>query len=117
VLGAFAALASEAPAGLAATLALASLATGGLLAHRELRRPHLRLAWSPGRGLEVDGRRVEHPCLSWRGPLAFLDWHDHAGRRHRVSWWPDTLAAAGRRELRLAAMAASSPRGAPAMAP
>ena len=117
VLGAFATLASEAPAGLAATLALASLATGGSLSHRELQRPRLRLAWWPDRGLEVDGERVGHPRLSWRGPLAFLDWRDLAGRRRRLSWWPDTLAANGRRELRLAAMAASSPRGALAMAP
>ena len=116
-LGAFASLASEAPAGLAALLASASLATGAWLAHRELRRPCRSLVWSSGRGLEVDGERVEDPRLAWRGPLAFLDWRDADGRRCRVSWWPDTLDAAGRRELRLAAMDASPPPGAPSMAP
>lgn len=116
-LGAFSSLASEAPAGVAWPVALASAAVGALLANRHLQQPRLQLVWSPGRGLEVDGHRVGDARLAWRGPLAFLDWLDHDGRRRRVSWWPDTLDAAGRRELRLAAMAAMPSLDAPSMAP
>jgi len=117
VLGGLSAVASEAPGWLAVTLALASPAAGTALAGRELRRPNLQLVWAPDRGLAVDGRRVQDPVLLWRGPLAFLEWNDHTGRRRRVSWWPDTLDAAARRELRLAAIAASTSRHAPSMAP
>lgn len=117
LVGALAVAVCEAPAWMAATLALASPATGVALACRELRRPRLALVWAPGRGLAVDGQRVECHALAWRGPLAFLEWKDHDGRRRRVSWWPDTLGVAARRELRLAAIGAAPSRHAASMAP
>jgi toxin CptA len=50
--------------------------------------------------------------VQWRGPLAFLWWRDGKGRRQRLQGWPDNLAAAARRELRLA-MAARVPARSP----
>ena len=50
-----------------------------------------------------DGLAVERFRIDWRGPLAFVSWRDGHGRTFRRSLWPDTLSAAGRRELRLAA--------------
>jgi toxin CptA len=117
MLGALSVVASDAPAWLAWALAPASIVAGAWLAHRELRRPRLPCVWTPAGGLSIDGRRVQDASLAWRGRLAFLEWRDHAGRRRRVSWWPDTLGSAGRRELRLAAIAAPTSRGAPSMAP
>lgn len=116
-LGAVSAIASEAPVALVALLAPASLATGAWLAGRELARPPMQLVWTPGRGLAIDGVRVANPHVSWRGPLAFLAWSDHEGRRHRVSWWPDTLGSLERRELRLAAIASPTSLDALSMAP
>ena len=115
-LGAASSLMSEAPAMLGEAMALASLAVGTWQAHREASRPRLQLAWS-GRGLEVDGRAVVDPRLAWRGSLAFLHWRDSDGRQRRAAWWPDTLDAPDRRELRLAAGTASPVHPARSMAP
>ncbi len=52
--------------------------------------------------LWVDGDAAGDWRLRWRGPLAFLCWRNAQGRRHAVSFWPDTLPKAQRRELRLA---------------
>ena len=46
--------------------------------------------------------RLDGIVVRLRGPLATLTGTDARGRRHRLSWWPDTLAAADRRQLRLA---------------
>ena len=116
VLGAVSLLASEIPASAAWLFALGSLASGARFARKEAGRPLLQLAWS-ARGLEVEGRKVDDPCLDWRGPLVFLRWRDADGRPCRVSWWPDTLDGHARRELRLAASAASPVRATPSMAP
>ena len=40
--------------------------------------------------------------LGVRGPLAWLRVRDRAGRTIEWNWWPDTLAATARRQLRLA---------------
>lgn len=79
------------------------LAYGGLLVRRECRRPRRMFLFRADGSIEVDGRAVEKAHVAWRGVLAFVDWTDGAGRRQRLSWWPDTLPAACRRELRLAA--------------
>ena len=116
VLGAVSLFASEIPTSAAWLLALGSLAKGAWLAKKEVGRPPVQLAWTT-RGLEVEGRKVDDPCLDWRGPLVFLRWRDADGRPCRVSWWPDTLDGHARRELRLAASAASPVRATPSMAP
>ena len=48
---------------------------------------------------------MEDLDVEWRGALAFLRWRDAAGRTQRRGFWPDTLPAGKRRELRLAAPA------------
>ena len=105
LLGAMSVLASEMPRMFAWPLALAALAYGVWRARRESRSPRLAF-WFPGNGRmpTVDGVPLHQARLHWRGPLAFLRWHEGPGGRWRhVSWWPDTLPAASRRELRLAA--------------
>lgn len=116
VLGAVSLFASEIPTSAAWLLALGSLANGAWLAMKEAGRPSLQLAWT-ARGLEVEGRKVDDPCMDWRGPLVFLRWRDADGRPCRVSWWPDTLDGQARRELRLAVDAASPRHATPSMAP
>lgn len=98
----FAVLASEMPRAAAWPLACAAAIAGLQAARREARKPPLLLEVPAveGRAL-LDGTPLAAATLSWRGPLAFLRWRDDAGRRGRLSWWPDTLPAAQRRVLKL----------------
>jgi toxin CptA len=99
---------SNAPVLVAWPGALLALGHGLRLARREWRRPALTLAWDGGqaparivggqRPLRLTAVRVEQ-----RGSLAVLAGRDERGRLHRLVWWPDTLPAAARRQLRLAA--------------
>ena len=116
LLAAFSILASDLPRTYAWPAALIAPAWGSWLARRERIRPPIRLAWRADGALFVDGERVERPRLQWRGPLAFLDWREN-GKARRLVWWPDTLPAAARRELRLAAMAAEAAQQRARMAP
>ncbi|MBD9469221.1 hypothetical protein [Pseudoxanthomonas sp. PXM01] len=105
VLAATSVLTSEMPRLFAWPAAIAALAHGVWRARTEGRR-HPQAFWFPGNGRPptVDGRPMVDARLHWRGPLAFLRWRDQAGGRwRRAAWWPDTLPAAQRRELRLAA--------------
>src|SRR3546814_19709406 len=99
-------------------LALSALAHGGWLAWREARaaRGELVIAGEGGRA-SVDGRAVEDLSVRWRGPIAFVEWRDGDGRRRRHVFFPDTLPAARRRELRLAAPAPLPARRASSVAP
>ncbi len=65
----------------------------------------------------VDGRAIEDVQVQWRGPLAFLRWNDENARAGYLAWWPDTLPAARRRELKLAMQAREAARPAGSMAP
>ena len=96
--------------------AMAAVGWGAWLARRERRRAPIRLTWRADGLLFVDGERVQHPRLQWRGPLAFLDWRE-GGKARRLAWWPDILPAAQGRELRLAAMAADAAHSRSRMAP
>jgi toxin CptA len=118
LLSAFSVLASAMPRLAAWPLAVAAVAFGCRLAHREWRAPHLALFF-PGNELPVmlDGQPLDKAEVQWRGPLAFLVWWDRQGRPQRLSWWPDTLPAASRRELRLAAGSLEAARGHRQMAP
>jgi toxin CptA len=110
-------LASDLPRGFAWPVAFAAAGWGAWLARREWRRKPLAVRWRGDGVLFVEEERVEVAELHWRGPLAFLSWRDAAGRRHRLAWWPDTLPAPRRRELRLAAAAAEAARQRARMAP
>ncbi|MDR6840505.1 hypothetical protein [Pseudoxanthomonas sacheonensis] len=94
------------------------LAYGAWQARREWRLPGHELFF-PGNDLPVtlDGQPIDNVKLQWRGPMAFLLWRDRQGRPRRLSWWPDTLPAARRRELRLAAGSLDASRHRRAMAP
>nr|WP_028919059.1 hypothetical protein [Pseudoxanthomonas suwonensis] len=109
VLAPLAVLGSELPRPLAWPLALAAAARGLQLARREAGRAPRQLVLGPAPRQpgapcldSLDGQPLEDCQVRWRGPLAFLDALDREGRRVRLAWWPDTLPAARRRELRLA---------------
>ena len=118
LLAAFSVLASEMPHWLAGPLAFGAASYGFRQFMDYLRQPQLELVF-PGdeRPPTLQGRVLENVDLQWRGPLAFLRWRDGSGRVRRLSWWPDTLPPARRRELRLAAGSGGASRGRPAMAP
>ena len=110
-------LASDLPSAFAWPAALITTVWGVWLARCESRREPIRLCWRGDGVLLVEDERAERAELQWRGPLAFLAWRDAAGRCRRLAGWPDTLSAACRRELRLAAMAAEAARRQARVAP
>ena len=118
ILAAFSILASEMPRLAAWPLAVAALVYGLWRAWRESRSP-VREFFFPGNDLPVmlDGVPLDSAEVQWRGLLAFVCWNERNGRSRHLSWWPDTLPAAQRRELRLAAGSLEASRNRPAMAP
>lgn len=114
LLGGLAALSvmlSALPAGVRWPLAALAALEGWRLARREQRRPPRVLVGGP-RGLRImngseEGAPLLAPRLREQGPLTLLCAGLPGGRMLRLAWWPDTLDAAGRRQLRLAV---ASPR-------
>jgi toxin CptA len=103
ILAGIAVIESELPGGISMPLAIAAFAYGSWLTRRELRRPARSLVIPANQSAAtVDGHPVSDLQLQWRGPLAFLQWRDGDGRCRRLQAWPDSLAPAARRELRLA---------------
>lgn len=111
VLAAFCGVASGLPRPVAWLLVPVIVLHAHRAARRSARRPSLGLLF-PARGLATcDGRTMKQLRPHWRGPWLFLHWRDGNTIR-RLAFWPDTLPAAQRRELRLALMhgeAAPSP--------
>ncbi len=97
----------------AGTVVLASLVEAAW----QVRRCPRHLLIPPGEAaVMVDGRPVEAFAARFRGPLVQLRWRQ--GRhRHALLFWPDTLSAAQRRELRLAVSGRCISRSRRAMAP
>lgn len=96
-------LASNLPAVLAWPAAAVALFTGLRQALLEWRRAPFDFVFDgSGLGASVAGGPVCPVRVQWRGALAFATWREAGGRVRRVSWWPDTLPAPARRELRLA---------------
>ena len=118
MLAAFSVLVSAMPRWAAWPLSVLVLAYGVWKARQEWRSPGHELFF-PGTDLPVtlDGQPIDDAKLQWRGPMAFLLWRDRRGRPMRLSWWPDTLPAARRRELRLAAGSLDASLHRRAMAP
>ena len=116
-LAACSALMSEMPRAAAWPSAMAALGYAAWRARLESRKPPLAFFF-PGSDSPValQGRPVQSVGVQWRGPLAFVSWREN-GCIHRAAWWPDTLPAARRRELRLAAGAADATRHHVVMAP
>jgi toxin CptA len=117
VLAGLSILTSDLPRACAWPGALLAPAWGVLLARREWRRPALPLHWRADGVLFAAGERAHRAPLHWRGPIAFRAWAAAAARRRRLALWPDTLPAARRRELRLAAAAAEAAHSRARMAP
>ena len=114
----FAILASEMPRVAAWPLAALALGHGLHRAWQEQRRPRSHFVFAGQEApVQVDGRTVRDASVTWRGPLAFVRWRADDGRRRHLAWWPDTLPAAARRELRLAAPLRRAARRAASVAP
>lgn len=117
VLAAFSAFASDLPLAAAWPLSVVAVGHGLRLVLRESRqRPRSVVISDDGAAVNIDGLKVEGFTVQWRGPLAFARWRDRQGLVHRLAWWPDTLPRSARRELRLAAPAASNASNAHSMA-
>ena len=110
-------LASDLPARLAWPAAACAWVYAAWLLRREHRRSPQAFVFRPGAAPLVDGEAAADFRLHWRGPLAFACWCDAQGRRQHRVWWPDTLPAPRRRELRLAAPAAQYAGRGASMAP
>jgi len=106
-------IASDLPRVAAWPLAVAAMAWAIFDARRYRSMAVRQLTIPAGRGAATcDGERIDGLRAYWRGPLGFLHWRDGHGRRRHASFWPDTLPAALRRELKLAMQqreAASTP--------
>ncbi|MFT4196413.1 MAG: hypothetical protein QM601_00630 [Pseudoxanthomonas sp.] len=119
LLAGVAVLACNLPAPLAWLLAPALAIHGGLSARRLLRAPPAVLVLAATREgvCTLDGVPLATLRVQWRGPLAFLTCTTRDGTRTRLAFWPDTLPAPARRELRLAAGGPAASPGAAGMAP
>ena len=115
-LGALSLLASDLPGPVAWTGAGAALVVAWRVARAEAARVPMTLAWPAAGAPTLDGIPLDRARLQWRGPLAFLQWRV-GRRRHALSWWPDTLPHAARRELLLAAGSHADARGGRSVAP
>jgi len=116
VLGGISAWASELPRWLSLPVAALALLWAIASARRELRRPARPLTIRGGRAT-LAGEAIADLRLHWRGWLARLDFTGPDGRRQRLLWWPDTLDAAARRELRLAVAVTAPARDTRSVAP
>ena len=116
-LAAFSVVISEMPCPFAWPLTLMAAGYGSWLGNREARRPPHQLVWPIEGTPLLDGLALQDAQLQWRGPLAFLRWRDGEGQLQHLTWWPDTLPARSRRELRLAAASTAGTRPAASMAP
>lgn len=109
---------SEMPRALAWPLSIVALGYGAWLARREWAQPGRAVVWPPGvEPITINDVPVHDVHLQWRGPLAFLRWRDNDACVRRLVWWPDTLPAMQRRELKLAAQARESAQATASMAP
>jgi toxin CptA len=116
MLAALSLLASALPRSVAWPSALVALALGTWQARREARRPSFAIVVAVDGQASVDGQPVQAFAVDWRGPMAFVRWRDADGRFRRRGFWPDTLPARLRRELRLAAAPQPGAPGAGGMA-
>ncbi|MBB4131720.1 hypothetical protein [Xanthomonas sp. 3075] len=109
---------SGVPLWLAALSSVYALLAGGHALRQLLRSPvrQVVVPWSQTPA-SVDGEQVQRLQVAWRGPIAVVSWTRLDARRQRLHFWPDTLPAAQRRELRLAARAHAISSRPPQVAP
>ncbi|APO94021.1 hypothetical protein [Xanthomonas vesicatoria] len=109
---------SGVPAWLAVMLSVVVPASLGRALWLLLRSPPRQLVVSWGDSpASIDGAQVQNLQVVWRGPIAVVSWTRLDARRERLHFWPDTLPAMQRRELRLAAQAHAISSGRPQVAP
>ena len=117
LLAPFSLLVSDLPPAVAWPLALLAGAWGIREVRRHRLQPPRALVIPAGAGeARCDGLPMTSLGVRWRGPLAFLRWRDPDGRARRLVFWPDTLPAAARRELKLALQQRESAGGGASMA-
>ncbi len=109
-------IASDLPRSIAWPSAAIVFVAGLYRARLESRQPPCAIVIAADGRTTVDGQPVEDLDVEWRGALAFLRWRDAAGRMQRRGFWPDTLPAGKRRELRLAVPSRPGAPGANGMA-
>ncbi|MDI9240184.1 hypothetical protein QLQ15_14840 [Lysobacter sp. LF1] len=102
LLGAISLLLSGMPWPASIPLALLAAGQGMWAARREWTRSPVWLVIPASGQATLGGHPLHDWDLQWRGPMAFLRFRGQDGRRQHLSWWPDTLPPAARRELRLA---------------
>ncbi|ALS94759.1 hypothetical protein [Xanthomonas oryzae] len=109
---------SGVPLWAAVSLSAYALLAGGRALRQLLRSPvrQLLVPWAETPA-SIDGVQVGGLQACWRGPLAVVSWTRADGRRERLHFWPDTLPAPQRRELRLAAQAHAISSRRPLVAP
>ncbi|PJK14821.1 hypothetical protein CO613_03840 [Lysobacteraceae bacterium NML07-0707] len=95
--------ASALPRALALALMPLAATVAGFALWRYGKRRRYRLLLRADGSLWADEVLIENWQLQWRGALAFLQWRV-GGRCVRLDFWPDTLPARLRRELRLASL-------------
>jgi len=118
LLAAAALIGSEIPGPLAWPAGFVAFGHGLWLGRRELLWPTRSLLIPARDGAALlDGVVMADFDVQWRGPLAFVRWRDAQGRRQRMQFWPDTLPAHARRELRLALINHTPAPAAGSMAP
>lgn len=106
---------SALPTALAGAGSLAVLDYTLRLLRQEAAREAFRLNWNSSEktaelNFERHSQSLQAVRVVQRGPLATLQACDERGRRQRYVWWPDTLPADARRQLRLATVAARPAR-------
>ncbi|UXA48834.1 hypothetical protein [Xanthomonas prunicola] len=118
VLAVWAVWRSGVPLWLAVALSAYAVLAGGRALRLLLRSPvrQLLVPWTETPA-SIDGVQMEGLQVRWRGPLAVVSCTRADGRCERLHFWPDTLPAAQRRELRLAAQAHAISSGRPQVAP
>jgi len=103
---------------LAVLLSAYAAVASGRAVRQMLRSPvrHLLVPWAETPA-SVDGIQVDALQVRWRGLLAVVSWTRGDGQREQLQFWPDTLRAPQRRELRLAAQAHAISSQRPLVAP
>ena len=101
-------IASDLPRAVAWPLAVAATAWAIIDARRYRSMAVRQLTIPAGRGAATcDGERIDGLRAHWR---------DRHGHRHRASFWPDTLPAGMRRELKIAMQRREAASDRPSMA-
>ena len=109
VLAPFSLIASDLPAGWGIGLAATAL-TAGVRGMRRYARRSPSAFVVPLRGAVTrNGQPLSGFEVRWRGPLAFLRWHEPGQGPRHLAFFPDILDAGARRELRLAMQQRQAP--------